>query len=321
MNCADIKAQLVDFLYDELPVEVRGPFAEHVHSCPSCSSALAGFQKTLGQSRAALTGLLAEEPPARTRLVVLEAARKAVESAPAVRTVRDDEPGFFARLFRIPWLLPAFSAAGIATAVFLVRVLKNPEIIPEQRQETVETAKAPTPTAPSMPRPAAEETKPWSRSDNGWHDFAARKDLENRFPPCHRQNRNRLPRKKTPRRRLLRGLICLIWHGEAARERRARRTDPSTTGWARNEKPLPACQDRGMIPTRGTCCRTHTKSQLHRRSGTKYRHLRPSLRRRPPRTMLRRQRQPLDVDSRRHLPDGQLQPHPRSQLNLCHHPR
>ena len=156
MNCAQVKEQLVDFLYEEMPAEARASFAEHLHGCPACRADVASYKRTLGQARAALGGPLAQEPPARVHLAVLAAAKAAAaKPAPAKRSARADEPGFFARLLRTPWLLPAFGAASIATAVFLVRVLKNPEVIPGQQARSIDEPAtvarepmAPSPTAP-----------------------------------------------------------------------------------------------------------------------------------------------------------------------------
>jgi len=162
MNCAQVKEQLVDFLYEEMPAEARASFAEHLRGCPGCSADLASYKKTLGQARAALGGPLSQEPPARVHLAVLAAAQAAAaKPAPAKRSARTDEPGFFARLLRTPWLLPAFGAASIATAVFLVRVLKNPEVIPGQQARSIDERAlvAPEPAAPSPTASAATEDR------------------------------------------------------------------------------------------------------------------------------------------------------------------
>jgi len=145
MNCAQIKEQLVDFLYDELPASLRAAFAEHLRGCPGCSAEVATYQRTLGQARAALAGPLLQEPPARARLAVLAAARTAARSAR-----KAEGPGFFARFWRTPWLLPAFGAVSVATVVFLVRVLKNPEVIPGRWRQSVEEI------APATPQPIAQ---------------------------------------------------------------------------------------------------------------------------------------------------------------------
>jgi anti-sigma factor RsiW len=156
MNCAQVKEQLVDFLYDELPAPLRASFAEHLQGCPGCRAEVASHQRALGHARAALTGPLMQEPPTRVHAAAIEAAQAA--SKLARKSAAREEGGFFARLWRTPWLLPAFGAASVATVVFLVRVLKNPEVIPGQRPQSVaESAKAtPEPVAPSpLAAPAA----------------------------------------------------------------------------------------------------------------------------------------------------------------------
>jgi hypothetical protein len=153
MNCAQVKEQLVDYLYDELAAPARAAFAEHLRGCPGCSAEVASHQRTLGQARAALTGPLMQEPPARVYLAVMGAAKTKAKSAH--KAAASAEPGFFARLWRTPWLLPAFGAASIATAVFLVRVLKNPEALPGQKPHPVDEV-AGVPAKPvALPPPAA----------------------------------------------------------------------------------------------------------------------------------------------------------------------
>ena len=169
MNCAQVKEQLVDFLYDELAAETRASFREHLLGCPGCSAEVASHQKALGHARAALNGPLAQDPPARVHAAVMEAARAAARPKAARVASREHEPGFFARLLRTPWFLPAMGAASVATAVFLVRVLKNPEVLPGQTAHSIEEralippeSVAPAPTLPPTGAPAAaavDETK------------------------------------------------------------------------------------------------------------------------------------------------------------------
>ena len=167
MNCAQVKEQLVDFLYDEMSAEARAAFTEHLRGCPGCSAEVASHQKVLAHARAALAGPLAEEPPVRIRAAVLEAAKAAASTlCPRRAARRHDEPGLFARLLRVPWLLPAFGAVSVATAVFLVRVLKNPEVIPGQRPQLIderapvagETVQRPGPSV-AAPEPAEAQAK------------------------------------------------------------------------------------------------------------------------------------------------------------------
>ncbi len=146
MNCAQVKEQLVDFLYDELPPNAHASFVSHLDGCPACKAEVASFEHTLGSARVALGGPLDEGPPARIHIAAVEAAKAATRTkSPAPR----DEPAFFARLWRTPWFLPAFGAASIATVVFLVRVLKNPEVLPGQRPHSIEERSLALPQGPS----------------------------------------------------------------------------------------------------------------------------------------------------------------------------
>ena len=77
MNCAQVKEQLVDFLYDELSPSLRTAFTEHLRGCPGCQAEVATHEKALGQARAALGGPLLQEAPARVRAAVLAAAQAA----------------------------------------------------------------------------------------------------------------------------------------------------------------------------------------------------------------------------------------------------
>jgi hypothetical protein len=153
MNCAQVKERLIDFLYDELAPDARASLTEHLNGCPACKAEIASYQHTLGSARVSLGGPLLEEPPARVHLAAIEAAKAAVKQAAGSR----DELGFFARLWRTPWFLPAFGAASVATAVFLVRVLKNPEVLPGQRPHAIEERSlgAPEPAIPPEPEPTS----------------------------------------------------------------------------------------------------------------------------------------------------------------------
>jgi anti-sigma factor RsiW len=162
MNCNGVKEHLVDFLYEELPPDARAAFAEHVSGCAACKAEVASYRHTLGNARAALSGPLSTEPPARVYDAVMKAATAAAAKAaqPAtqasnLRRADSSEPGFFARLLGTPWLLPAFGAASVATVVFLVRVLKNPEVIPGQRATSIEERALPAAEKPTL-APAEE---------------------------------------------------------------------------------------------------------------------------------------------------------------------
>jgi ribonuclease E len=189
MKCSDVFSLLVDFLYQEMPAAERREFLAHVDGCTACSAEVKAMSSTLGHARAALRGPLSEDPPARVRTRVLEAAQAALAAKSAKpRATRAPEPeGFFARLWKTPWLVPALGAAGVATAVFLVKVIKNPQVLPEQKPAVTEALTQPAakpqelkqaqahperePTAaPTAPAPAERglaglARKPTARSD------------------------------------------------------------------------------------------------------------------------------------------------------------
>jgi Putative zinc-finger len=164
MKCSEVSSLLVDFLYDEMPADKRHEFLAHVDGCASCSAEVKAMSATLGHARAALRGPLAQDAPPRVRARVLEAAAAAAaaKTTDMARMPRVPQPdGFFARLWKTPWLVPALGAAGVATVVLLVRVIRNPQVIPDQRPAVTETLTQPPAESlglrPSQPRP---ETAP-----------------------------------------------------------------------------------------------------------------------------------------------------------------
>jgi hypothetical protein len=183
MNCNGVKEHLVDFLYQELPPDVRAAFAEHVSGCAACKAEVASYRRTLGNARAALSGPLSTEPPARVHDAVMKAATAAAAKAaqpatqaPNLRRPDSSEPGFFARLLGTPWLLPAFGAASVATVVFLVRVLKNPEVVPGQRATSIEERALPAAEEPALA--PAKEIPAAARPQRGSEQAAESKTAE-----------------------------------------------------------------------------------------------------------------------------------------------
>jgi hypothetical protein len=165
MKCSDVSTRLVDFLYEEMPAAERREFLAHVDGCVSCSAEVKAMAATLGHARAALRGPLAEEPPPRLRARILQAA-EAATTAKVVETTRvgkrvSQPEGFFSRFWKTPWLVPALGAAGVATVVLLVRVIKNPQVLPEQKPAATEMLAQPAaePRQQAQPRPQ-EELKP-----------------------------------------------------------------------------------------------------------------------------------------------------------------
>lgn len=162
MKCNDVSSLLVDFLYEEMPAAERRDFLAHVDGCASCSAEVKAMSSALGRARAALRGPLSEDPPARVRARVLEAAQAAAASRGAQsRAMRAPAPeGFFTRLWKTPWFVPALGAAGVATAVFLVKVMKNPQVLPDQKPAVTEALTQPAAEPRSMqqaqPQPETE---------------------------------------------------------------------------------------------------------------------------------------------------------------------
>jgi anti-sigma factor RsiW len=142
MKCTDVSTLLVDFLYEELPAAERREFLAHVESCVACSAEVKAMASTLGHARAALRGPLAEEPPPHLRARILQAAEASVAATAAetrrVGKRRPQPEGLFSRFWKTPWLVPALGAAGVATAVLLIRVIKNPQVLPEQKPAAIE---------------------------------------------------------------------------------------------------------------------------------------------------------------------------------------
>jgi hypothetical protein len=91
-------------------------------------------------------------------MAAANAAAKQAMPTKARTSAARDELGFFARLWRTPWFLPACGAASIATVVFLVRVLKNPEVLPGQRPHSIDerSLSAPVKVPPPEPTMAAK---------------------------------------------------------------------------------------------------------------------------------------------------------------------
>lgn len=165
MKCADLRERMVDFLYDELAPRDRADFDEHARACPACRAEVESHRRVLGQARQALAGPLAQEPPRRVHAAVLAAAAQA-----ARRTARGsdkDEPGFLARFWRTPWFLPAFGAVSVATVVFLVKVLKDPEVMPGQRPGSGDEIHLAPATVPMPRAPAAEPAAPGAAREDG----------------------------------------------------------------------------------------------------------------------------------------------------------
>lgn len=158
MKCSDISSRLVDFLYEELSAAERTEFSVHLASCPTCAAEVKASSRALQRTRTALAGPLNEDPPARVHANILAAARAAAQPARKPRV--EAQEGFFARLWKAPWLIPAMGAAGVATAVFLIKVIKNPEVLPVREPASPAALSTPQPTEEKSPSPAASPAEP-----------------------------------------------------------------------------------------------------------------------------------------------------------------
>jgi hypothetical protein len=158
MKCSDISSRLVDFLYEELSTAERAEFSAHLAGCPTCATEVKASSRALQRSRTALRGPLNEDPPARVHANILAMARAAAQ--PARKPPVEEKSGFFARLLKTPWLIPAMGAAGVATAVFLIKVIKNPEVLPVREQSIPEIVAKPQPAENQAPAPVAAPAEP-----------------------------------------------------------------------------------------------------------------------------------------------------------------
>jgi hypothetical protein len=165
MKCTDISSRLVDFLYEELPAAERSEFNAHLESCPVCAAEVKASSRALQRTRTALAGPLNEEPPARVHANILAAARAAAQPAHKPRVT--EKEGFFTRLWKAPWLIPAMGAAGVATAVFLIKVIKNPEVLPVREPATPAMMAKPQPTEEESPPPTAAPAEPQDEAARG----------------------------------------------------------------------------------------------------------------------------------------------------------
>lgn len=119
LECRDIDALMMDWLYQELEASQSGPFDDHLARCTRCQAEIEGLKRT----RAALRDLPQVEPPASiTQILLHEAARKAPAATAA-------EPGGSGRRGVLAWLGDLFTpiarhpaATAIATLVVVAGV-------------------------------------------------------------------------------------------------------------------------------------------------------------------------------------------------------
>jgi anti-sigma factor RsiW len=122
MSCEQIDAQLLDFLYGELPPGERAAFAAHVAGCDRCRREVESF----GHTRTVARAVLDEAPPAHLRARIVSAARAAARAEPGRAPVVPARASLWDRV-RGYWALPTLATVG-ALAVFLLgsRLFLNP---------------------------------------------------------------------------------------------------------------------------------------------------------------------------------------------------
>jgi hypothetical protein len=187
--------RLIDYLYGELEGDELEAFETRLLESESCRRELSALQETLGIARAALSGPLLEEPPARVRAALLAAAgagiattereqdaATALRSPPAssaptplaqvhtlpARPGQEPSARKLRAALRTPWLLPTL---GIAAAVAIVVLGKggDPDALNERLAEQHQE-RARSPAAAPAPRESASEVPTESEESASAHD-------------------------------------------------------------------------------------------------------------------------------------------------------
>lgn len=192
LQCRDIDALMVDWLYEELDALTSAPFEAHVDGCTRCRGEL----DSLAYTRAAMRDLPQEEPPSSITAILLhEAAKRAPAPARAAAApLGDDEArrGFFGWLASLLDPIVAHpAAAALATLVLVAGVAGSmylrggpqvstpqvashaeaPRALEESHQLPAAAAPAPEPTARM---PGWAETEERGEADQGYAaDLAA----------------------------------------------------------------------------------------------------------------------------------------------------
>jgi hypothetical protein len=173
MTCAELDQRAVDYLYGELVPAERAAVEAHLATCEACRHEVRGLERTLGVTREALRGPLAQEAPSQVRLALQqEAARVAAQAVArtaarsatsAAKTSADAGESFWAWLRR-PWFLPAVAAFSVVTLFFLAKpaILERPkhaldEVEMEARQKATQGEdQGVLPAVPAANSPAPE---------------------------------------------------------------------------------------------------------------------------------------------------------------------
>jgi hypothetical protein len=157
LSFEQFRERMVDYLYEELTGDELSAFEAYLSESAEARRELSALQSTLRIAREALAQGSAEEPPARVRAALLEAAQAQVlEPQRAARTTRAlasvaEDRSFWSRL-RASWLLPTL---GVAAAVALVVFGKNREApMPSSERTAPNAVNTPAQGSPSSEREA-----------------------------------------------------------------------------------------------------------------------------------------------------------------------
>jgi hypothetical protein len=188
MTCNEIRDQMIDYLYGELPAEGRRDFEAHLPGCADCAREVKSMQATLARTRTALRAA-DEAPPPRVRAAVLAAAGRAA----AMTAAKSPEKRPLLEWLRRPWFLPAFAAASIMAVFVLGRqVLTRPHDRVREYVAAPPTVEAPPPEPARVALPKASgpsldvapSRRPAKKSAPARQVLSERFDEETRFVPA-----------------------------------------------------------------------------------------------------------------------------------------
>lgn len=113
LDCKNIDALMIDWLYEELDESTAATFNEHVAQCAHCEQELASLQRT----RAAVKDLPQLEPPLTVSNILLHEAAK---RGPVPAKSNREERGVFASI--AAWFVPVLRHPALTAAACLVLV-------------------------------------------------------------------------------------------------------------------------------------------------------------------------------------------------------
>jgi anti-sigma factor RsiW len=166
LQCRDIDALMMDWLYGELEPQKAQSFSSHLEDCSRCHTELAAFERT----RELVGGLPTEEPPSAVSAMLI---REAALAAPTAATSNASEGGFIAWLRGLfqPLQHPALAAvatlvlvAGVAGTFYLRDGDKQftdaeaPAVTTESSEGAAPAQQPPAPETPAVSADAPDDT-------------------------------------------------------------------------------------------------------------------------------------------------------------------